>query len=112
MSTARQYELIYIVPPESTEEALNELHAQILAVVERFHGTIEKTETRATAAAAGSRRNQAAETPRQRTINAAATPSTATAGAICQTRRLASRERRIRAAAAVASRTRCSGVLS
>ena len=44
MSTVRQYELIYIVPPESTEEALNELHAQILAVVERFHGQIEKTE--------------------------------------------------------------------
>jgi small subunit ribosomal protein S6 len=44
MSTVRQYELIYIVPPESTEEALAELHAQILAVVDRFHGQIEKTE--------------------------------------------------------------------
>jgi small subunit ribosomal protein S6 len=44
MSNIRQYELIYIVPPESTEEALAELHAQILAVVDRFHGQIEKTE--------------------------------------------------------------------
>jgi small subunit ribosomal protein S6 len=44
MSTVRQYELIYITPPESTEEQLNELHAQVLAVVDRFGGTIEKTE--------------------------------------------------------------------
>ena len=44
MSTVRQYELIYITPPESTEEQLNELHAQVLAVVERFNGNIEKTE--------------------------------------------------------------------
>ena len=44
MSAVRQYELIYITPPESTEEALNELHAQVQAVVERFEGTIEKTE--------------------------------------------------------------------
>jgi small subunit ribosomal protein S6 len=44
MSAVRQYELIYITPPESTEDALNELHAQVLAVVERFQGTIEKTE--------------------------------------------------------------------
>jgi len=44
MSKVRQYELIYITPPESTEEALNELHAQVLAVVDRFGGNIEKTE--------------------------------------------------------------------
>ena len=44
MSTARQYELIYITPPESTEEALAELHTQVVSVVERFGGTIEKTE--------------------------------------------------------------------
>ena len=44
MSNVRQYELIYITPPESTEEALNELHAQILSVVDRFKGNIEKTE--------------------------------------------------------------------
>lgn len=44
MSTVRQYELIYITPPESTEEALAELHQQVQAVVDRFSGTIEKTE--------------------------------------------------------------------
>lgn len=44
MSTVRQYELVYIVPPETTEEALAELHGQVVAVAERFGATIEKTE--------------------------------------------------------------------
>lgn len=44
MSTVRQYELIYITPPETTEEALAELHQQVATIVERFGGTIEKTE--------------------------------------------------------------------
>ena len=44
MSTARQYELVYIAPPEITEDALAELHQQVAAVVERFGGNIEKTE--------------------------------------------------------------------
>ena len=44
MSTVRQYELVYIVPPETTEEALTELHSQIAQVVERFGGTFERTE--------------------------------------------------------------------
>lgn len=44
MSSVRQYELIYITPPESTEEALAELHNQVQAVVDRFGGNIEKTE--------------------------------------------------------------------
>ena len=44
MSNVRQYELVYIVPPETTEEALNDLHAQIQAVTDRFSATIEKTE--------------------------------------------------------------------
>jgi small subunit ribosomal protein S6 len=43
-STVRQYELVYIVPPETTEEAIAELHTQIAAVVERFGGNFEKTE--------------------------------------------------------------------
>ncbi|HYN08216.1 MAG TPA: 30S ribosomal protein S6 [Vicinamibacterales bacterium] len=43
MST-RQYELVYLTPPDTTEEALAELHQQVAAVVERFGGTIEKTE--------------------------------------------------------------------
>jgi small subunit ribosomal protein S6 len=44
MSSVRQYELVYIAPAETTEEALAELHAQVAAVVDRFGGNIEKTE--------------------------------------------------------------------
>ena len=44
MSTVRQYELIYITPAETTEQALAELHTQVAGIVERFGGTIEKTE--------------------------------------------------------------------
>jgi len=40
----RQYELVYILPPETTEQQATELHAQIEAVVTRLHGQIEKTE--------------------------------------------------------------------
>ena len=42
--TDRQYELIYILPPETTEQAAGELHEQIVQTVARLHGTIEKTE--------------------------------------------------------------------
>lgn len=44
MSDVRQYELVYITPPETTEEALADLHTQVAGVVERFGGNIEKTE--------------------------------------------------------------------
>ena len=44
MAAVRQYELIYITPPEITEEALAEVHQQVLAVTERFGAQIEKTE--------------------------------------------------------------------
>jgi small subunit ribosomal protein S6 len=44
MSTVRQYELVYIVPPDTTEEALGEIHQQVAAVAERFGATIERTE--------------------------------------------------------------------
>jgi small subunit ribosomal protein S6 len=40
----RQYELIYILPPDSTEQQTTELHAQIEAVVARLAGQIERTE--------------------------------------------------------------------
>src|SRR5262245_51354053 len=40
----RQYELVYILPPETTEEQATELHQQIDAVVSRMNGQIEKTE--------------------------------------------------------------------
>ncbi|HJZ71745.1 MAG TPA: 30S ribosomal protein S6 [Vicinamibacterales bacterium] len=41
---SRQYELVYILPPDSTEQQVAELHAQIEAVVSRMHGQIEKTD--------------------------------------------------------------------
>jgi small subunit ribosomal protein S6 len=44
MSKTRQYELVYIALPDSTEETLADLHQQVAAIVERFGGTIEKTE--------------------------------------------------------------------
>ena len=44
MSTVRQYELVYITPPETTEEALAELHQQIVGIVEKFGATISNTE--------------------------------------------------------------------
>ena len=44
MSNVRQYELIYIVPPDTTEEALAEVHQQVAAVAERFGAAIERTE--------------------------------------------------------------------
>ncbi len=40
----RQYELIYILPPETTEQQADEQHAQIAQTVARLNGTIEKTE--------------------------------------------------------------------
>lgn len=42
--SVRQYELVYILPPETTEQQVAELHEQIEAVVSRMHGQIEKTE--------------------------------------------------------------------
>src|SRR5215471_17857126 len=40
----RQYELVYILPPETTEQQAGELHEQIAGIVSRMSGTIEKTE--------------------------------------------------------------------
>lgn len=40
----RQYELVYILPPETTEQQATELHDQVAAVVARMNGQIEKTE--------------------------------------------------------------------
>ena len=40
----RQYELVYILPPDTTEQQVTELHAQVEAVVSRMNGQIEKTE--------------------------------------------------------------------
>jgi small subunit ribosomal protein S6 len=40
----RQYELIYILPPDTTEQQVTELHGQVEAVVSRMHGQIANTE--------------------------------------------------------------------
>ena len=41
----RQYEFVYILTPDATEQQMADLHAQVEAVVSRLHGQIEKTET-------------------------------------------------------------------
>ena len=40
----RQYELIYILPPETAEQQATEQHDQIAEIVARLGGTIENTE--------------------------------------------------------------------
>ena len=44
MSEVRQYEVIYIITPEATDEVVADLHQQVEAVVKRFGGSIERTE--------------------------------------------------------------------
>jgi small subunit ribosomal protein S6 len=40
----RQYELVYILPADTTEQQAAELHEQIEGVTSRMHGKIEKSE--------------------------------------------------------------------
>ena len=40
----RQYELVYILPPDTTEQQVTDLHTQIEQVVVRMNGQIEKTD--------------------------------------------------------------------
>ncbi|MES1256525.1 MAG: 30S ribosomal protein S6 [Acidobacteriota bacterium] len=42
--TDRQYELVYILPADTTEQQVSELHEQVAAVVARLNGHIEKTD--------------------------------------------------------------------
>jgi small subunit ribosomal protein S6 len=44
MSTTRQYELVYIVTPEASEQQVTDLHTQVEEIVARFGGQIEKTD--------------------------------------------------------------------
>ena len=44
MSTNRQYELVYVMTPESSDEQVAEMHSQIEQIVQRFNGTLDKTE--------------------------------------------------------------------
>ena len=44
MSQNRTYELVYIVSPDASEEAVAELHTQIEQIIQRYNGTLDKTE--------------------------------------------------------------------
>ena len=44
MSQNRDYELVYIVSPETSEQDITDLHTQVEQIVQRFQGTIEKSE--------------------------------------------------------------------
>jgi small subunit ribosomal protein S6 len=44
MSTSRQYELVYIVTPDASEQDVADLHTQVEQIIERFKGTLDKTE--------------------------------------------------------------------
>ena len=44
MSTTRQYELVYLITPEASEQEVADLHTQIEQIIQRFHSTLDKTE--------------------------------------------------------------------
>ena len=44
MSSTRQYELVYLITPEASEQEVADLHTQIEQIVQRFHSTLDKTE--------------------------------------------------------------------
>ncbi len=44
MSDSRQYELVYVVSPDVTEDGVTELHSRIEEIVTQLSGNIEKTD--------------------------------------------------------------------
>ena len=44
MSETRQYEVVYVVSPEITEEGVTELHERIAEIVDQLGGKIDKTD--------------------------------------------------------------------
>ena len=40
----RQYELVYILPPDATDQQVTELHTQVESIAQRLDGQIEKTD--------------------------------------------------------------------
>ena len=44
MSQVRQYELIYVVSSDATEQQITDLHTQVEEITARFNGTLDKTE--------------------------------------------------------------------
>ena len=44
MSDVRQYELVYILSPDATEQEIADLHTQVESIVARYQGEFLKTE--------------------------------------------------------------------
>ena len=44
MSQARQYELIYVVSSDATDQQIADLHTQVEEITGRYAGTLDKTE--------------------------------------------------------------------
>ena len=44
MSASRQYELVYLITPDASDQEVTDLHTQIEQIVQRFGGTFDKTE--------------------------------------------------------------------
>jgi small subunit ribosomal protein S6 len=44
MSDVRQYELVYILSPDATEQEITDLHTQVESIVARYQGEMLKTE--------------------------------------------------------------------
>jgi small subunit ribosomal protein S6 len=44
MSSTRQYELVYLITPDASEQEIADLHTQIEQIVTRFNATLDKTE--------------------------------------------------------------------
>jgi small subunit ribosomal protein S6 len=44
MSQGRQYELVYILSPDATEQQITDLHAQVESMIARYQGELVKTE--------------------------------------------------------------------
>jgi small subunit ribosomal protein S6 len=40
----RKYELVYVVSPDATDDQVTDLHNQVVAIIERIGGQLEKTE--------------------------------------------------------------------
>jgi small subunit ribosomal protein S6 len=44
LSQNRQYELVYLITPDATEEQVSDVHTQVVAIIERLGGTLVSTE--------------------------------------------------------------------
>jgi small subunit ribosomal protein S6 len=44
MSQVRQYELVYIMSPDATEQEVTDLHTQVESIITRYQGELQKTE--------------------------------------------------------------------